>query len=134
MSRLCPLNPDIDYGPVRDAVRRMTSWEQANKDRIVQKISVFEIPYEPPPVDDETTVTFFEMMDPDVRAVLCLLDARLDWHQSLRAWKVQLTVRGQRTFVYFEGGQASADDWNTFLGYTLTHGHAPAQPLDKFPS
>jgi hypothetical protein len=131
--RLCPLNPAIDYTPVRDAIRRMERYEENCSSRITKNQSVFELPYQPPTVDEETTITFYEMIDPDVRGILCLLGAKIDWIQSIRAWKIRLFVRGQQTFVYFEGGQATVEEWNTFLGYTLTHGHAPAQPLDKFP-
>lgn len=123
MARLCQLDPDIDYGPVAESVRRMN--EPATPLILPGN---FERPFpqsESRLIDDETTVTFYEMLEPDVRAILLLTGAKLYWHTGARAWRIKQILKGQAYIWYFEGGSARA--WNSRIGFLLTNGRHATQ-------
>lgn len=124
MARLCALNPDIDYSPVKHALQVMDEYENGRDIGGVRyPISIFAKPYRPPPLEEEATVTSYELMDPDVRGILCLMQIRVDWHMGLSSWRVRMTLRGRPVLAFFDGGKPHL--WKAFLGYLFDHGHAP---------
>jgi hypothetical protein len=130
MPRLCRLNADIDYSPVRDSLDIIDRYEQqTGSENEMRRRLNFHQTYVPPPLDEEATVTWYEALDNDVRALLCLLNVTLKWHTGINEWKLRFNTH-KGFHQVFCWGSMTREEWIYFLGYCLDHGVAPEFPLD----
>lgn len=102
MTRLCGLNPMIDYTPVKWAVRENT----------VRSTNVAE-----------TTVTAYEALMDEDRAILLLLNGNAHYWLGAVAWTIEIDFHGSRYRLVWQDGCG----WTLreFIGYLLDHGHPP---------
>lgn len=98
MTRLCGLNPTIDYTPVK--------WALSNKS-----------------VEAETTLTAYEGLAEDERAILVLLNGACVYHFRTGIWSISIDHMGEEIcFIYHAGMGYTLKE---FIGYFLDHGNFP---------
>lgn len=113
MTRICGLNPGIDYHPVRWALRE---FRQDTTPRVRET------------VEAETTVTAYEGLSDDDRAALLILNGRAHYRFIDQTWTIQIDLKGQRISFAFQEGHGYT--LKSFIGYLLDHGHCPALDVE----
>lgn len=111
MTRLCGLNPNIDYTPIQWALR-----------------TVFRDPDVPPQVlgtvEAETTVTAYEALSDAERAILLLLNAECHYRFPDQVWTIRIDLHGNRFQFAYQADRGYT--LKEFIGYILDHGYCPA--------
>jgi len=118
MTRLCGLNPMIDYTPVKWALRQTTPRGDPPRVRAT--------------TEAETTVTAYESLSEDDRAILLLLKGEAHYRFTDDSWTFRIDYKGQRYQFAWESGR----EWTlkAFIGYLFDHGHCPQfahQPIPE---
>lgn len=140
--RLCPYNPNINYKPVQFSIDMIAKYEWAEQQEhgggcfgqghsiMNESPSIFKAQYRIPPIQQEFTITQYEMLTDIVRAMLLLLDVQLSWNDDMKWWDITMPWGnievGQKVHAQFTGG--TDDQWLYFLGQLKDHGVAPWLP------
>ena len=106
MTRLCGLNPTIDYSPVKWALRYSEGCPRV--------INTFEA---------ETSVTAYESLSDDDRAILLLLNGRFETGYLADTRKITIDFRGKRFEFFFRSGYNHT--LKSFIGHLLDYGYCP---------
>jgi len=110
MTRLCGLNPMIDYTPVKWALRQTVPGGDPPRARAT--------------MEAETTVTAYESLADDERAALLLLNAECRFRFSDGSWTIRIDLKGSRYQFAFQAARGYT--MKEFIGYLLDHGHCPS--------
>lgn len=108
MTRLCGVNPGIDYSPIRWALR---DFHQNVTPRVRGT------------VEAETTATAYEALTEEDRAALLILNAECRFEFSRGLWTITFDYKGDRVQVQYRAGGGYTI--HEFFGYYLDHGHSP---------
>lgn len=106
MTRLCGLNPEMDYGPVSWALRMSMGHPRVRGD-----------------VSAETTVTAWEALPADARAALLLLNAECHYSMASSTWNIDYDLHGERHRVVWSP-YADMTIMET-LAHILDYGYTP---------